>query len=51
MKMANLELIFLLLLFEHGYLTWCKTYTYQILNMYRKHSDLGKGVSDLLFRS
>ena len=51
MKMANLELIFPLLFFEHGYLTWCKTYMYQILNMYRKHSDLGKGVSDFLFRS
>ena len=44
--MANLKLIFLLLFFEHGYLTWCKTYIYQIFNMYRKNSDLGKGVSD-----
>ena len=50
-KMAILKLIFPLLFFEHGYLTWCKTYTYQIFNMYRKHSDLGKCVSDFLFRS
>ena len=46
--MANLKLIFLLLFFEHGYLTWCKTYIYQIFNMYRKHSDLGK-VSQIFY--
>ena len=45
-EMANLKSIFPLLFFEHGYLTWCKTYRYQIFNMDRKHSDLGKGVSD-----
>ena len=43
-EMANLKSIFPLLFFEHGYLTWCKTYRYQIFNMDRKHSDLGKGV-------
>ena len=50
-KMANLKLIFPLLFFEHGYLTLCKTYAYKIFNMNREHSDLGKGVSDYLFRS
>ena len=48
-KIANLKLIFSLLFFEHGYLTWCKLYTYQIFNMYRKHSDLVKGVSDFFY--
>ena len=41
-KMANLKLIFPLLFFEHGYLTWCKTYTYMLFNMDKKHSDLEK---------
>ena len=43
-KMANSKLIFPLLFSERGYLTWYITYTYQIFNLYRKHSYLGKGV-------
>ena len=46
-KMANLKLIFPFLVFEHGYLIWCKTYTHQIFNMYIEHSDLGKSPEDL----
>ena len=49
-KMVNLKFISLLLFFELGYLTWYKTYTYQIFNMYRKHSDQGKGVSDFFIQ-
>ena len=48
-KLANLKLIFPLLILEYGYLTWYKTYAYQIFNMYRKHSDLEKGVSDFFY--
>ena len=48
---GEFKIDFQLLFYEHRYLTWYETYTYQIFKMYREHSYLGKGVSDYLFRS
>ena len=44
-------MIFPLLIFEHQYLAYYYICMHKLLHMFRKHSYLGKHVSDFLFKS
>ena len=50
-KMENFKVIFPLIIFEHQYLAYYYICMHQLLHMFRKHSYLGKSVSDFLFKS
>ena len=49
--MANFKVIFSLLFFEHQYLAYYLTCMDQLLHMFSTHTNLGKRVSDFLFRA
>ena len=49
--MANLNVIMPLLLFEHQYLAYFKTYLHQLVHMSQQHSYLGKRFADFVFMS